>query len=118
MGKRTLEELIEDSWYLKITTREESDRDDYRCEFANGVAQLIFDKVGNDVDKALEEWSKFDGMFEEYVRNIYEVDNGIPLKHLYHFTSNDWTGFDFENVEEYNMYVEYIKEKCLEFYKA
>lgn len=88
---------------------------DGRAVFGNAIAQLLFDRYGS-IDKALEHWSAFDGHLEEYVRNIYELDNKIPLKMLYHLTTNEWTNFDFESEEHYNWVIIETKKACERYY--
>jgi len=116
METKTIEQLLEDNWYWKAPTREEADEKDYRADFANSVANLLVDKVG-DIDKAANIWKEdYDCFFEEYVKNIYEVENLIPLKQLASFKSESYDNWDFNNKEEHELMIQYFSEKCVEYY--
>ena len=87
-----------------------------RSEFANMVCKLIYNKNDKDLKKAVKDVEKAFLMFEEYVRNIYElIDDSIPMFAYYRLKKYGAENWDFSE-KEYNQALETCKRACIEYY--
>ena len=90
---------------------------DYRADFANDVAKLMYEKHNGDLDKCVKDWGKFYDYFEEYVRNIYEIaDDQIPLTAYYYLLISGADNFGLSE-EEFEEAKRRCVEACHKYYK-
>jgi len=90
---------------------------DSRSDFANDVCELLIKAYGGDVIKTVESkmLTNMRQHFENHVRNIYELDDEIPLFALHQLKQNNASNFGWTE-DEYNNEIENTIFICKGFY--
>ena len=87
-----------------------------RSEFANMVCKLIYNQNNKDLEKSIKDVEKALLMFEEYVRNIYElIDDSIPLFAYYRLKKYGAQNWDFSE-KKYNEALKLCANACVNYY--
>lgn len=86
-----------------------------REDFANDVCKLLMATSNYDIEKALNKVEDFYNYFEEWVRNVYEVWEEVPLVHLWYLLKHDASNFGITQ-DEYEKQIQLYRNKCIEYY--
>ena len=92
-----------------------------RATFANSVLKHLYNTYNGEMDNAefLQELKQMVKWFEEYVRNIYEVFDEIPLILYYEYLNvrdvNDIYYKEFEDMDKESV-LSILKDRCKTFY--
>lgn len=90
---------------------------DYRSKFANSVCYLLYKKHEGNIDTPnfMYEMGRMIDHFEENVRNIYELDDEIPL--VYYYRLNEYGADNFGVSEiQHRKNIAHTKKQCESLY--
>ena len=90
---------------------------DGRSIFVNRICKLIYDKHNGDLDKIIDEFGLIYADITEYVKNVYELDDEIPLIYFYRLKIYGADNYDLYE-SEYKEIIENVKIKCVKFYET
>lgn len=90
---------------------------DGRSVFVNRICKLIYDKHNGDLDKISEEFDAIYIDITEYVKNVYELDNEIPMIDYYRSMKYGADNYGLDE-SEHEERIKYLKLKCKKYYET